>query len=96
MSLALSLLESFLDISEAMSKAAETQEWDELVRLGEERNLLADQFPTSLAANLLVPEQARGRTIIERCQQLDTQTRSLVNDQQKALGILLREPASVI
>ena len=96
MSQALLALEDFLALSEAMAKAAETQEWEDLARLGEKRNLLSDQLPTSLAASLLLPELARGRTIIERCQQLDAQTRSLANEQQKALRILLREPTPVI
>jgi len=96
MSRALVALEAFLILSEAMAKAAETQEWDDIARLGEERNLLSDQFPTALFASLLPPEQARGRMIIERSQQLDTQTRSLVDERQKALRILLREPEPVI
>ncbi len=95
MSQALLALERFLALSEAMASAAEAQEWEDLVRLGEERGALALNLPTDLSAQLPPAGQAHGRTIIERCQQLDAQTQSLVEDRQKALRILLREPNSV-
>lgn len=98
MSQALAALDSFLALSEAMASAAEAQEWDDLVRLGEERGAFSDNplnLPANLGAQLLVTEQARGRMIIRRCQQLDLQTRALVENRQQALRVLLREPKSV-
>ena len=96
MSGSLNALEVFLTLSQEMTKAAEGQEWEELAKLGAERKRLSDQLPADLGASLPPQEQARGRAIIERCQQLDTQIYSLVDERQKALRILLREPAPVI
>lgn len=98
MSRALAALEGFLALSEAMASAAEAQEWEDLVLLGEKRGALSDNpasLPADLGAQLLLAEQARGRMIIQRCQQLDSQTRALVKNRQEALGVLLREPKSV-
>jgi hypothetical protein len=94
MSPALRALESFLALSETMARAADAQEWEDLVRFGEERGALSDKLPTNLGAQLPPAEQARARTIIERCRQLDVQTRSLVGDRHKALRVLLRDPIS--
>lgn len=94
MSRTLHSLESFLKLSEAMAGAAIAQEWETLVEIGEERGVLVGQLPADLGATLPPEEQAQARTIIERCQQLDTQTRSLVEAQHKALRVLLREPTS--
>ena len=92
MSRTLDSLESFLKLSEAMAGAAGAQEWETLIEIGDERGTLADQLPADLGATLLPAEQAHARTIIERCQQLDTQTCSLVEERQNALRVLLREP----
>ena len=95
MSRTLLALESFLELSEAMAGAAVAQEWESLVAIGEQRGVLANQLPADLGATLPAAEQAHARTIIEHCQQLDTQIRSLVEERQNALRVLLREPESV-
>jgi len=95
MSRTLFALESFLALSEAMAGAAEAQEWDDLVRVGEERGTLLTQLPPDLEVQLSPAEQAQARKIIERCQQLDEQTCLLVEERQKAISVLLQEPFSV-
>ena len=95
MSRSLLALESFLALSEALFVAADAQEWEDLARIVSERSALSDLLPADLAAKLPTSELAQGRAIIERCQQLDIQTRSLVEERQKALRILLREPDPV-
>ena len=95
MSRVLLALESFLALSESMATAANAQEWEDLARIGSERSALSDLLPVDLAAKLPPSEFAQGRMILERCQQLDAQTRSLVEERQKALRILLREPNPV-
>lgn len=95
MSQALRSLERFLELSEAMALAADEQAWEELVELAERRKAISDLWPADLGTRLLPPEQARGRTIIERCQGLDAQTSSLVKARQEALGVLFREPQRV-
>jgi hypothetical protein len=95
MSQSLLALESFLALSEAMAGAAEAQEWEELVRVGEERGTLLAHLPADLDVQLPAAEQAQARLIIERCQQLDERTCLLVEERQKALRILLREPKPV-
>ncbi len=95
MSRILIALESFLALSEAMASAAEEQEWDTLVRLGEERGKLVNSLPADLGATLPPEEQVHARTIIERCQLLDSKTCSLVEECQKAISVLLQEPLSV-
>jgi len=95
MSRALLTLESFLAISETMARAAEAQEWDELLRLNKERDALSPHLPSDISASLSAGEQNQGRTIIERCLQLDAQTQTLMAEQRYALGILLREPSSM-
>ena len=75
-----------------MAGAAVAQKWESLVEIGEQRGALANQLPADLGATLHPAEQTRARTIIEHCQQLDTQTRSLVEERQNALKVLLREP----
>lgn len=87
-------LESFLELSEAMAGAAVAQEWEALVEIGEQRGVLVDQLPADLGATLPPAEQAHARTIIERCEQLDAKTLSLMEAQHKALRVLLREPTS--
>lgn len=94
MSRTLDALENFLKLSEAMAGAAVAQEWEALVEIGSERGILVGQLPADLGATLPPTEQAHARTIIERCQQLDTQTRSLVEARHKTLRVLLREPTS--
>lgn len=89
-------LERFLALSEAMASAAEAQDWEDLVRVGEERGALVGELPSDLGKQLPPGESARARTIIDRCQQLDVHIRSLVGDRQKALRVLLREPNPVI
>ena len=95
MSRALLALEKFLALAEAMASAAEAQEWESLARFGKQRDLLSDQLPSDLGAQLPPTEQLRARTIIERCQHLDAQIRILVEERQKALRVLLREPKPV-
>ena len=90
MSRALLALESFLALSEAMAKAAEDQEWEDLVRVGEERGTLLDSLPENFAVHLPPPEQTHARSMIERCQQLDAQTCALVEERKKSIGTLLR------
>lgn len=90
MSRYLVVLESFLALSETMAKAAEDQEWDELVRVGEERGTLVDNLPADFAAHLPLTEQTHARSMIERCQQLDTQTCAHVEERKKSLDTLLR------
>ena len=92
MSRALSKLEDFLALSEAIAEAAKAETWEETARLGEERATLLAELPTDLNASLTVAERTRGRAIIERCLQLDEQTRELVDERKHALNILLREP----
>ncbi|WP_301102924.1 flagellar protein FliT [Propionivibrio sp.] len=91
MSQNLRVLENFLALSEAMARAAAAQEWDSLARADEERGTLADKLPDDLGAQLPPSEQGQARTLIERCQHLDAQTRTLVEERQKSLRILLRE-----
>ena len=95
MSQALLALESFQALSETMASAAEAEEWEELARVGGERAALFDALPSDLATKLPPSETTRGQMILERCQQLDAQTRSRVEERQKALRILLREPNPV-
>ena len=93
MSKALLTLQSFLALSEAMASAAAAQEWEEFVRLSEQRNALSPELPATLGVSLSTDELNQGKMIIERCMQLDAQTRGLVEDRKQALGILLREPS---
>lgn len=95
MSRTLRALENFLALSEVMAGAAKAQEWEDLVRVGEERGTLLAQLPPDLDVQLPPAEQAQARMIIERCQQLDEQTCRFVEERQKAIRILLREPKSV-
>lgn len=88
-------LEKFLALSEAMANAAEAQEWESLVRFGKQRDLLSDKLPSNLGAQLPPTEQLQAGTIIERCQHLDGQIRTLVDERQKTLRVLLREPKPV-
>ena len=92
MSQALTALERFLALTEAMAEASTAQEWDSLARLGEERSALSDGLPTTLSIQLAPAERDPGQKMMERCQQLDVQTRQLVEAHQKSLRILLREP----
>ena len=91
MSRLLLALEKFLTLSEAMAAAAEDQEWDDFAQICVARNAHSDDLPTDLGTQLAPAEQARGLTIIERCQQLDAKTKTLVEDRQKSLRVLLRE-----
>ncbi len=92
MSQALLGLEKFQALSEAMASAAEAQEWDDLLRIGAERDALSKNLPADLAARLPVAEQSSARRIIEHCQQLDVQVQTLTEERQKALRVLLRIP----
>jgi len=95
MSRALTALERFLSLTEEISRAAEAQEWDDLARLGEERGLVLADLPADLEAHLSSTEYQRARTIMERCKQLDDDTCARVEDRQKLLRVLLREPQAV-
>lgn len=95
MSQALLALENFLRLSEAMASAAEEQEWEVLVRVGEERITLLDKLPADFSTQLPPAEQFQVRSIIERCQHLDAQVRSLVEERQDAVRVLLREPKPI-
>ena len=88
-------LERFQSLSEAMACAAEAQEWAELARTELERSSLLATLPNDLSAKLPAAELAQGRVILERCQLLNQQTQKLVDERQKALRILLREPDPV-
>lgn len=90
MSHAFTALASFLVLTEAMVSAAEAQEWEEFIRLSEERAALSSQLPDDFSKSLTAAEQGQGRTIIERCQQLDAQTCALVEERKKSIGTLLR------
>jgi len=90
MSRTLLALRNFLALSESMAKAAGDQAWESLERLGEERAMLLNDLPADLDAHLLPAEQADARTIIERCQVLDEQTRSLAQARQNEISTLLR------
>ena len=92
MSLMLLTLESFQSLTEAMASAAEAQEWEDISRIGAERTALSVTLPFNLAAKLPPSELALGRMILKRCQHLDAQTQSIVEERQKALRVLLREP----
>ncbi len=94
MSLLFAELERLLALSEAMAGAAEAQDWETLARLGEERAVLGDALPQDLSHHLLPRERSAARTIIERYQALELRTRSLVEERQASLRILLREPAT--
>lgn len=93
MSRALLALERFLALSEAIAEAAKAQQWEDLARLSDERGACIETLPANLAVSLPAAEQAQGRMILEQCQLLDADTRSLVEERQKSLRILLREPA---
>ena len=95
MSRALLDLERFQSLSEAMACAAEAQEWAELARTELERSTLLATLPNDLAAKLPTAEHAQCRAILDRCQLLNQQTQKLVDERQKALRILLREPDPV-
>lgn len=95
MSQALLALESFLSLTETISRAVEAQEWDDLERLGEERAQVLATLPDDLEAHLSPTEYPRAQTIMTRCQQLDDETCARVNERQKLLRVLLREPQSV-
>ncbi len=92
MSALLSALERLLALSETMANTAEAQEWERLVRLGEERSAFAATLPADLAARLPDSEKAAARTVIERNQAIDERTRLLVEERQEPLRVLLREP----
>ena len=92
MSHALSSLESFANISESMMKAASAQEWEALVQLGQQREVLLKAMPDNIAPHLLPDEQVRARNLIENCRQLDAQTTALLGERQDELRVLLREP----
>ena len=85
-------LERFLTLSEDMSKAAVEQDWEGLVRTEKERGEIFKHLPDNLPARLPQADQARARTIIERCLGLDAQVHSIAADRNKSLRVLLREP----
>jgi hypothetical protein len=91
MSALLASLEQLLALSEKMAAAAGEEEWENLVRLGEERGALVAALPGNIDSHLAAGEKARARAIIERHQQFDANTRELVEERQKALRVLLRE-----
>lgn len=95
MSRALAALEGFLTLSESINRAAEAQEWEDLARLGEERGFLLADLPADLEAHLSPTEHERARSIMERCKLLDDETCTRVEDRQKLLRILLRDPKTV-
>ena len=84
-------LERFLELSEAMASAAEEQEWESLVSIGEDRGQLLLRLPADFALTLPPVEHASARVIMERCQKLDDKTCSLMGERQKDLRVLLRE-----
>jgi hypothetical protein len=90
MSAALHALENFLALSEAMAGAAEAHEWEDLARIGAERDRLSKDLFANAAARWPVAEQASARALLERCQQLDSQILTLTEERQKALRVLLR------
>jgi hypothetical protein len=90
MSRAFTALERYLALCEAMLGTAQAGEWDDLVRVGAERDSLAAELFADPAAKWPAAEQASARTLIERCQQLDAQIRSLAEERQKSLRVLLR------
>ncbi len=90
---ALSLLERFASLTEAMHGAAAAQDWDGLVALGGERDALRQTMPADLAAHLPAPDRERARTLIGRCRETDAQTSVLLGARQDELRILLREHA---
>jgi len=92
MSAALHALENFLALTEAMAGAAEAQEWEDLARVGAERDTLAKALLANPAAGWPAAEQATAKALIERCQQLDSRILSLAEERQKALRVLLRVP----
>ena len=94
MSRALLALENFLALSEAMAKAADEQAWDALARLGDERSVLGKDLPDDLTKAIPLAEFEPVRSILERCRQLDAHTRALIDERQKDLRVLLREPAA--
>lgn len=93
MSRGLLALGNYEALSTAMLAAAEADEWDELVRVGDERSALFATLPADLAGRLPSSERAAARTLIERCQSLDAQIRALTEERQKALRVLLRVAA---
>ena len=93
MSHALSSLEAFADISESMTKAADAQEWEQVVLLGQERDRLLKTLPENLAPHLLPAERPLARKLLENCRQLDAQTAALLGERHNELRVLLREPA---
>ena len=95
MSKALLDLKKLLSLTEAMARAAEDQDWEELTRIGNERSLLTTTLPANLSAKLTSSEHVQGREILERCQSLDNQTYAQIGERQHALRILLREPDPV-
>ena len=92
MSAALHALENFVALTEAMAGAAEAQEWEDLVRIGAERDTIAKDLFANRAAGWPAGEQAAARALLERCQQLDIQILTLTEERQKALRVLLRVP----
>ncbi len=93
MSHALSSLDAFAAITETMLQAAEAQEWDKLLQLGNERDRLVGTLPDNLARHLLPNEHAQARELLEKCRHVDAQTLAIVGERQGELRVLLREPA---
>jgi hypothetical protein len=89
----LASLEQLLALSEKMAGAAGEEDWESLVRLGEERSALVATLPGNFDSRLAAGEKAQARALIERHQTLDATTRGLVEERQKALRVLLREAA---
>jgi hypothetical protein len=89
MSRKLTALERYLSLSEAMLGAAQAQEWEDLVRISAERDTLAQASFASPAADWPAAEQASARTLLERCQHLDAQIRSLTEARHKELRVFL-------
>jgi len=86
-------LDRYRTLSEAILDAAQAQEWDDVVRLGDERDAVAASFPTDLSGRLPASEQVAARKAIDDCRSLDAQVRGLVEARQKELRVLLRVAA---
>lgn len=86
----LSTLENFLQLSEAISRAVEAQQWEELAPLGAQRQAILGKLPENIEHHLSPDEVAHAQHLIARCQQLDETTCARVKERQEDLLILLR------
>ncbi len=89
-----SALENLQSLTESMLAAAQAEDWDQLARMELSRSALQESLPAQISRHLPETQQSSAAKILRRCQQLDAETREILERRRHELGILLRAPQS--